>query len=154
MTSYFVSGEGFQKNNLKKVRISEKRLLNCFYQNDKGADKLKANIVSPNININLESYNDSFWTQFPGKSKLNWWLKCYFGAANFTHEWLKANFTHETKRTLRMILRCKLYTRFEKRVLSSHQRKLNELKTGIVFYWNFISILVIKLNVLCKLNFF
>jgi len=43
----------------------------CFYQNDKGADKLKANIVSPNININLESYNDSFWTQFPGKSKLN-----------------------------------------------------------------------------------
>jgi hypothetical protein len=34
------------------------------------------------------------------------------GAANFTHEWPKANFTHETKRTLHTILRCELNKRF------------------------------------------
>ncbi len=42
----------------------------CYYQDDEGADKLKLNIVPPNINLGLESYNDSFWTQFTGKSKL------------------------------------------------------------------------------------
>ena len=42
----------------------------CYYLKDKGADKLKLNIVPEGVNIDLESYNDSFWTQFPGKSKI------------------------------------------------------------------------------------
>ena len=36
----------------------------CYYQDDKGGDKLKLNIVPAGVNIDLESYNDSFWTQF------------------------------------------------------------------------------------------
>ena len=42
----------------------------CYYQNDKGADKLKLNILPPGVNIDLESYNDSFWNQFQGKLNL------------------------------------------------------------------------------------
>ncbi len=38
--------------------------------------------------------------------------KAFAGAANFTHEWPKANFIHESKRTLHTIWRCELYTRF------------------------------------------
>jgi len=40
----------------------------CYYQEDKGADKLELDIVPPEVNIDLKSYNDSFWTQFPGKN--------------------------------------------------------------------------------------
>ena len=40
----------------------------CYYQDDKGADKLELDIVPPEVNIDLKSYNDSFWTQFPGKN--------------------------------------------------------------------------------------
>ncbi len=36
----------------------------CYYQGDKGADKLKLDIVPTWVNIDLVSYNDSFWTQF------------------------------------------------------------------------------------------
>jgi hypothetical protein len=39
----------------------------CYYQTEKGADKLKLNILPVELNIDLESYNDSFWTQFKGK---------------------------------------------------------------------------------------
>ena len=39
----------------------------CYYQNDQGVEKLKLNILPPNISIDLESYNNSFWTQFHGK---------------------------------------------------------------------------------------
>ena len=49
------------------------------------------------------------------------------------------------KRTLHTIF-CEL-----KKMIARSLRKLN-FKTEIVFYWNFISILVIKLNVLCKLK--
>jgi hypothetical protein len=42
----------------------------CYYQNDIGADKLKLNIMPSEVNIDLESYNDSFWTQFQGKQKI------------------------------------------------------------------------------------
>ena len=42
----------------------------CYFQIDEGADKLELNIVPPDFNIDLESYNDSFWTQFQGKSNL------------------------------------------------------------------------------------
>ena len=42
----------------------------CYYQIEKGADKLKLDIVPTDTNIDLESYKDSFWTQFPGKSKI------------------------------------------------------------------------------------
>ena len=41
----------------------------CYYQNDKGANKLRLNILPANINIDLESYKDSFWTQFKGNIK-------------------------------------------------------------------------------------
>ena len=41
----------------------------CYYQDDKGADKLELDIVPPEVNIDLKSYNDFFWTQFPGKLK-------------------------------------------------------------------------------------
>ncbi len=43
----------------------------CYYQNDTSADKLELNIVPAGVNIDLESYDDSFWTQFDGKSNLN-----------------------------------------------------------------------------------
>ena len=46
----------------------------CYYHGDKGADNLELDIVPLEINIDLESYNDSFWTQFQGKSILNCWL--------------------------------------------------------------------------------
>ena len=36
----------------------------CYFQPDEGAVKLKLNIVSPEVNIDLESYSDSFWTQY------------------------------------------------------------------------------------------
>ncbi len=36
----------------------------CYYQDEKGGDKLKLNIVPAGVNIDLESYNDSFWTQY------------------------------------------------------------------------------------------
>ena len=39
----------------------------CYYQDEKGADKLKLNILPPNNNIELVLYNDSFWTHFQGK---------------------------------------------------------------------------------------
>ena len=42
----------------------------CYYQNDTSADKLELNIVPAGVEIDLESYNDSFWTQFDGKSNL------------------------------------------------------------------------------------
>ena len=42
----------------------------CKYQTDKGADKLRLNILPTTNNMDLESYNDSFWTRFTGKSKL------------------------------------------------------------------------------------
>ena len=42
----------------------------CYYQNDTSADKLELNIVPAGVNIDLESYDDSFWTQFDGKSNL------------------------------------------------------------------------------------
>ena len=78
-----------------------------------------------------------------------------YGETNFKHDWQKTNFTHDFWN--------ELYTRFLERTLHTifcelknvckvrSLRKLN-FKTGIVFYWNFISILVIKLNVLCKLK--
>jgi len=39
----------------------------CYYKDDKGADKLELDIVPSDVNLDLESYNDSFWTHFPGK---------------------------------------------------------------------------------------
>jgi hypothetical protein len=36
----------------------------CYLQSDKGADNLELNIVPPGVYIDLESYSDSFWTQF------------------------------------------------------------------------------------------
>ena len=39
----------------------------CYYQTDKGADKLEQEIIPAEVNIDLESYKDSYWTQFPGK---------------------------------------------------------------------------------------
>jgi len=81
---------------------------------------------------------------------------------NISKIWWNELYTRLTKNELcTRLTKNELYTRFLERTLHTifcelknvckvrSLRKLN-FKTGIVFYWNIISILVIKLNVLYK----